>query len=102
MSHPTEGEPLLEMSEPGHVLGVAASELQKRADSFANHLIERLERLNSEYSTNMDPIILRGAQGRIKDLNAKGYVFPKPSSSKLAFASLFCTYMVSRYVILPK
>ena len=93
MKDVTEGEKL-------PILG--ASEVQRLSMLFADELQELLEKLNRDFPSRMDEQTIDKAEKHVKFLTGKGYIFPKPSRSKLLFASMFCTYMASHYVIAPK
>lgn len=74
-----------------------ASELQKRAASFARDLAEQLEKFNSE---NPEPQMDEEARHRLKtDIIAQ---LPTPGRSIGTFETVFCRYMASRSLIIPE
>jgi hypothetical protein len=91
-----------DMAEVEKLPVIGASEVQRLSMLFAEELEGQLEKLNKDFRSRMDEQTLDEAERYTKHLAAKGYIFHKPARSKLLFASMFCTYMASHYVIVPK
>lgn len=81
---------------------IKAAEVDGRASSFAEDLIERLNDLNSKtLCPQMSDESNNYMTQRYGAEFAKEQLSPTPEKLKFMFASHFCTYIAKRFVIVP-
>lgn len=76
-----------------------ASELTEKATNFAKDLAERLEDFNREHP---EPEISEEEWSYIREQFGGKIPGPTPTELIPTFEEIFCSYIASRYVIIPE
>ena len=75
-----------------------AAELYDKAAQFAKDLVSRLEQINEQHPM---PRLSEDEKKVISTRYGEKIPGPSPQDSQSSFERLFCSYIASRYIIVP-
>lgn len=80
-------------------LVISAGELNTRTEKFVSIMVEELTKFNEK---NPRPKMSEEDWERVHREVGDKEIPPLPKDSRLAFETVFCCYVASRYIIIPE